>query len=168
MVVLGTAIIFELIITQQAYGQSQLVLLKREQVILRINPGDYLIYSVKNSREIRRSYITNLSDTAIIAEDDTVGLTRISRIYFHRPRFYNKAGVKIITAGVLLFLIDQVNISLVQGHKPSLSNGVSVVSLSLIGAGIPMALIRKKSQKLNRKYRLLVIKKGSVLYRDPR
>jgi len=65
----------------------------------------------------------------------------------------------------VLFIIDQAN-ELLQGHKPNLDHGVSVVSLSLIGAGLPMMLIRKKSQRLNYKHKLMMVEKGSIFYKE--
>jgi hypothetical protein len=71
-----------------------------------------------------------------------------------------------VVGGAGLFLIDQVNVIIVNGDKPSLDSWVSTASLSGIVVGLPMMLIKKKSQKMNFKYHLLAVKKGSIFYAD--
>jgi hypothetical protein len=75
----------------------------------------------------------------------------------------------LVTGGAALFLIDQLNYSLIEGNDPNLDSWVSTVSLTAVAAGLPMMLIKKKSQKMNYKYRLMMVKKGSPFYQpDPR
>jgi hypothetical protein len=150
------------------YSQMQLLLLKNERVVLRLNPGDDFIYKLKNSNAIKSSYVNNLSDTAVVTHNDVVPFHTIDRIYFPQLKFYNKLGGALFVGGAALFLIDQVNVTLVQGGEPNLDSGVSITSLAMVGAGLPMMLIRKKSQRINYKYHLLMVKKGSPFYRaDP-
>jgi hypothetical protein len=149
-----------------AYCQAQLVLLRNEKVLVRYNPGDEFMFKVKKSKAINRSYINNLSDTSVTVHDEIISFHSIDRIYFSRKRFYNDAGVKMVSAGVILFLADQLNVNLIQGNKASVDKGVAVASIALIATGLPMALIKKKSQVLNYKYRLLTVRKGSMLYRE--
>ena len=151
---------------QRALGQMQLVLLKHERVLLRLSPGDDFVYRLKNSKTIKSSYVNNLSDTAVVTHSDVVPFHTIDRIYFRRLTFYNKAGAYMVAGGLLLFLADQINVSLVQGNKPNLDGGISTVTLTMIGAGLPMAIIKKKSQRLKYKYRLMMVKEGSPFYRD--
>lgn len=153
----------------QSEGQKQLVLLKNERVLLRLKPGDELVYKLKGSKAIRISYINNLSDTYVLAHRDTVPFNKIDKIYFRQEKFYNKLGAALVVGGAALFLIDQVNIIIVNGQSPSLDSWVSSVSATSVAVGLPMMLIKKKSQKINYKYRLLTVKKGSPFYRhDPR
>jgi hypothetical protein len=57
------------------------------------------------------------------------------------------------------------NVTVIQGEDPSLDNWVSTVSLSAIGVGLPLMLIKKKSQRINYKYRLRTVDEGSPFYR---
>lgn len=152
-----------------AYAQKQLVLLKDERVLLRLYPGDEFVYKLKDSKTVKTSYVNNLFDNAVLAHNDTISFHRIDRIYFTQTRFYNTIGGALVVGGAGLFLIDQFNVVIVNGDKPSLDSWVSTVSVSAIIAGLPMMLIKKKSQKLSYKYRLLTVKKGSIFYEeDPR
>jgi len=148
-----------------AYGQKQLVLLRGEKVVLRLFPGDELIYKEKGSRSVRTTYVNNISDTAVVTHRDTVPFHKIERLYFRQHQFYNTIGTVLVIFGGGLFLIDQINVTLVQGHEPSLDNRVSTVSLTSLAAGLPLMLIKKKSQKLSFRNRLMMVDKGSAFYR---
>lgn len=148
-----------------AHSQKQLVLLKRENVLLRLYPGDEFIYRQKGSRSVRTTYVNNLSDTAVVTHRDTVPFHTIGRIYFRQHKFYNTVGTALVIFGAGLFVIDQINIVVVQGNSPDLDKGVTRLSMSSLAVGLPLLLIRKKSQKLNHRVRLMMVDKGSVFYR---
>jgi len=150
---------------EAAYGQKQLVFLKGETVLLRIYPGDDFVYREKGSRSVRTTYVNNISDTAVVTHRDTVPFHSIERLYFRQHKFHNTLGTVMVIFGAGLFIIDQVNVVLVQGNSPSLDNRVSTVSLTSLAAGIPLMLIKKKSQKLNFRNRLIMVEKGSAFYR---
>jgi len=145
--------------------QKQLILLKRENVLLRLYPGDEFIYKLEGSRTVRTTYVNNLSDTAVITHRDTVPFHTIDRIYFRQHKFYNTIGSALVIFGAGLFLIDQVNLVAVNKQSPNLDNRVSVLSLGSLAAGLPMMLLKKKSQKIGYRTRLMVVAEGSGFYR---
>jgi hypothetical protein len=150
-------------------GQKQLVLLKNEDVMLRLYPGDEIIFKLKGSKRVWQTYVNNIFPAAVVTHSDTIPFHRIERIYFKQSRFYNRVGRALVILGTGFFLIDQFNVVVVNKEDPSLDNRVSTTSLVAIGVGLPMMLIKKKSQKLNYKYRLLTVEKGSAFYQpDPR
>ena len=162
-------LILQLIIAPRAFGQKQLVLLRNERVVKRFYPGDDFIFKLKGSKTIKRSYVNYLSDTAIVTHRDTIAFHRIDRIYFNYEMFSNRLGAKLIAAGVVLMLFDQLNVVLIQHDKPRLDPGISRVSAGFVIVGLPMVLIRKKSQKMTFKYHLLTVKKSSPFYMpDPK
>lgn len=148
-----------------ASGQKQLVVLKRENVLLRLFPGDEIIFRLKGSRAARTSYINNLSDTALVAHRDTISFHTIDRIYFRQPRFYNTIGSALVIFGTGLFLIDQVNVVLVNGQPPNLDSRVSALSLGSLAAGLPLMLLKKRSQQIRYPIRLRTVERGSAFYR---
>ncbi len=147
-----------------SWAQKQLVLLKNERVILRLHPGDDIVYKLKNSNDKQASYINNLFDAEVVVHDETVPLHEIERLYFKQTKFYNVIGGALVTAGVGIFLIDQANEVIVQGNKPSLDKRVTNISLSSLAVGLPMLFIKKKSQRIRHPYRLLTVTKGSPFY----
>jgi hypothetical protein len=148
-----------------ADGQKQLILLKGENVLLRLYPGDEFVYRLKNSKSIKRTYVNNLSDTSVVTHRDTVPFYKIDRIYAQRITRGNIMGTALVFGGAALFLIDQLNVSVLQGNDFSFDRGISRVSIAGLAIGLPLMLIKKKSQKLNYKYRLLTVKPGSIFYR---
>jgi len=148
-------------------AQVQLVLLKKQKVILRLNPGDDFKYSIKGEKGVHDSYINNISDTAVVAHNTIVPFHKIDKIYFKRSTYTNFIGGFLVIGGAGIFLIDQLNTVVVQGEKASLDDRVTTISVSSLAVGLPLMLIRKKSQRLKRPYHLLAIKKGSVFYAEP-
>jgi hypothetical protein len=149
---------------QIAEAQKQLVLLKRQKVVLRLYPGDEIVLKLKGSKRIRTSYVNNIFEDAVMIHNDTIPFHKIDRIYFRQTKFYNKLGGALVAGGAALFLIDQFNVVVVQQESPSLDSWVSNVSLSSIAVGLPMMLIRKKSQRPNGRYRLMLAREGSSFY----
>jgi len=148
-----------------AHGQKQLVVLKREKVLLRLFPGDEFIYRLKGSNTIRTTYVNNLSDTAVVTHRDIVPFHRIDRLYFPQRRFYNTVGTALVIFGAGLFIIDQLNVTVVNKKSPDLDPQVTALTLSSLAAGIPLMVIKKKSQRLKYPVRLMMVEKGSAFYR---
>lgn len=153
-------------ISVAAYSQKQLVLLKKENVLLRLYPGDEFVYRLKGSKSVNTTYVNNISDTAVVTHRDTVPFHRIERIYFPQRKFYNTVGTALVIFGAGLFVIDQVNVVIVNKQSPDLDDRVSVLSLSSLAVGLPMMLLKKKSQRLKYRTRLMEVDKGSGFYRQ--
>lgn len=139
--------------------------MNKETVLLRLYPGDEIVYKLKGKKNVRTTYINNLSDTALVAHRDTVPFHTIERIYFKQRKFYNTVGAALVIFGSGLFLIDQINVVLVNGQSPSLDNRVSAVSIGSLAAGLPLVLLKKKSQKIGFRSRLMTVERGSAFYR---
>ena len=154
-----------MICAESAWSQKQLVLLKREDVLLRLYPGDEFIYTLKGERTKRTTYVNNISDTAVVTHRDTVPFHRIDRIHFEQKRFYNTVGKGLVIFGACLFLIDQFNVVLLNGNSPNLDARVSRISLVSLAAGLPLMLAKKRSQKLRPGIRLMMAEKPSPFYR---
>ena len=56
---------------------------------------------------------------------------------------------------------------IVQGDKASLDEDVTAVSAGMVAVGLPMMLIKKRYQRVGRKYRLRVVEDGSPFYLAP-
>ena len=152
-------------VSAMAYGQKQLLVLKQENVLLRLYPGDEFVYKLKGSKTIVTTYINNLSDTAVVTHRDTVAFHRIDKVYFRQRRFYNTVGTALVIFGASLFIIDQINVVLVNGQSPDLDSRVSAISVTSLAVGLPMMLFKKKSQKVGYRTRLMMVDKGSGFYK---
>jgi hypothetical protein len=147
-----------------AAAQKQLLVMNRQRVLLRLYPGDEIVLKVKGNKQVRTSYVNNIFEDAVMIHRDTIPFHKIDKIYFSQTKFYNKLGGALVAGGAALFLIDQFNVVVVQGESPSLDSWVSTVSISSIGLGLPLMLIKKKSQRINGRYRLMMVKEGSSFY----
>ena len=148
-----------------AYAQKQLVLLKGQKVILRLVPGDDIELTMKGNEDRIYSYVNNLFDTALLAHKTLIPFSKIERIYFVRSNFMNKVGTALIIGGVGYFLIDQLNTVVVQGNDPNFDENVTKTSVAMVAVGIPMMLIKKKSQRMKPGYHLLTVQPGSPFYK---
>jgi len=165
---LALSIFLIVIISGSVRAQKQLVLIKNEKVLLRLYPGNEFVFRLKGSRQIKTSYVNNISDTAVVAYRDTIPFHKIDRIYFPQTKLYNLIGGAMVVGGGAFFLIDQFNHVVVQGNEPSLDKGVSTACISAVAIGLPLMLIKKKSQKLTYRCRLIMAREGSAFYKpDP-
>ena len=151
-------------IASGVFAQKQLVVLKDEKVLLRLYPGDEIVFSLKGSRKVRKSYINNLYDTAVVAHRDVVPYHKISRIYFKRKNLLNVVGGLLVIGGAGYFVIDQVNVVLVHGEEANVDKDVAISSAVMLGVGLPLMLSKKNHVRLGRRYRILTIEKGSGFY----
>lgn len=161
---IGGLLLGLLLTSQHAWGQKQLIVLKYNEVVARFNPGQAFSFTYKGNRKKVSSYIREFSDTSIITYDDTVSLYEIDRIYFKQHAFHQTLGAALVIVGVGRFVIDQINNLVVHGNQPSLDSEVNEFSISTVTIGLPLLLIRKKSQKMQYKYKAIIIEEDSYLY----
>lgn len=152
------------VLSTGAMAQKQLLLLKREKVVLRLVPGDDFVYRKKGGKVKESSYINIVLDTAVKLHRDTVPLHTIERLYFQQHRVYNLVGYAMLVGGIGYFLIDQFNEIAVRGHPPNLDVRVARSTAVLVTLGLPLMYIRKKSQRIRSPYRLYVADEGSAFY----
>jgi len=164
----GFFIFFIVTFGGNCFAQKQLILLKGEKLLLRLNPGDDIVYRLKNNKHVRSTYISNLSDTAVVTHSDTVPYYHIDRIYFKRSTFGNRLGWLLVLGGAGYFLIDQFNNAVIDGNKAELDEGVTRASLAMVGVGLPLALIKRNHARLGGRKRLLMVEEGSPFYYDNR
>jgi hypothetical protein len=151
-----------------AFGQKQLVVVKRENVLLRLSEGDAFTYKPKGSTRVHETYVRQLTEIAVITHRDTVPFHMIDRIYFRQRKFYNTIGSALVIFGGGLFIIDQFNEVIVNGREPGLDDNVSRLSAGALALGIPMMLIKKKSQRIRHPVRLMTVDRRSIFYTPDR
>lgn len=150
-----------------AEAQKQLILIKKEKVMIRFNPGDELIYRVKGEKRVITSYVNNVFDTAVMAHDNIIPFHKIDRVYFKQSTYLNVIGSFLVIGGVGYFLIDQFNEVVVHGNDFNVDDSVVKTSVTMTAIGLPLMLFHKKSQRIKGKYRLLMVEEGSPFYKAP-
>jgi hypothetical protein len=154
-----------LIMVDKTFAQKQLVILRKQKVMLRLYPGDEIILKLKNSKNLKRTYINNLLENAVVTHRDTVSFQQIERIYFKHPSTLNVIGTKLVVGGVVLLLFDQANNTWIRGNEMTFDKGFTTGMLGVIGVGLPLMLIRKKSEKIGYRNRLMIVSPGSFFYK---
>lgn len=142
----------------------QLVLLKKQKILLRLQYGDDIVFKLKGSDDIVRSYVNNIYDTAVMAHKTVVPFHKIERLYFKNGTLLNMIGGALVVGGVGYFAIDQLNEIVVQGEEASLNENVTTASIAMVATGLPLMLIKKKSQRMKAGYRLLAVDSDSPFY----
>jgi hypothetical protein len=152
----------------EAAAQKQLVLLKRQKVLLRLEYGDDLSFKMKGSDDIVRSYVNNIYDTAVVAHKTVVPFHKIERLYFNNysQNLLQKIGGGLVVGGIGYFAIDQLNEIVIQGEDASLNRKVTITSIAMVATGLPLMLIKKKSQRMKPGFRLLAVDRGSPFYQN--
>lgn len=147
------------------HAQRQLLILKKGHVMHRFYPGDDVYLKLKGSPDRIHSYLNNIMEDALVLQKDTIPFHKIERTYIYESERRNSNGAKLMVAGVLLFGIDYANQEWIQKKDYDASSGVSITSAVLVGTGLPLMFIKKKSQVISYKYRLMMVKAGDPLYR---
>jgi len=151
----------------ESSSQKQLVLLKGQKILQRFEYGDDISLKLKGSDDIIRSYVNNIFDTAVVAHKTVIPFHKIERLYFNNntQNLLQKIGGGLVVGGVGYFAIDQLNEIVIQGEDASLDRTVTTASIAMVATGLPLMLIKKKSQRMKPGYRLLAIDRDSPFYR---
>jgi len=122
-----------------------------DRIILRLQGEDYEI----------RDEITDISDSLLYFRDFFIPIKSIHYVKtVHTKGFLSPSnGPKIMIAGVILFLADIVNQTLIQDNTYKINTGVTIASASMIGfGGLLMSFkYRKFKPGKNKRIRTLVI-----------
>lgn len=164
MKVVFILIVVLLAIVPDTIAQKQLVVLRKQKVMLRLYPGDEIVLKLKNSKRLKRSYVNNLLEHAVVTHRDTFPFNRIDRIYFRHSSRLNVIGGLLVFGGATLLMVDQLNNAVVQGNEAGFDRGFTTATLAGIGVGLPLWLLKKKSEKIGYKSRLMTVSKGSAFY----
>jgi hypothetical protein len=159
------AVIVNVTVIMPVFGQKQLVVLKGQKVLLRLYPGDDIVFKLKGDKKVQRSYVNNIFDTAVVAHKQVIPFYKIDRLYFQRGNLLNVFGGLLVGGGAGFFLIDQLNNVAVQHNDLDFEKSVAIPSAIMVGTGLPLMLMKKKSTKLGGKYRVIMAEKGSPFYR---
>lgn len=146
------------------FSQNQLILLKGDELVFRFRAGDSFEIKRKDSKTVERSFIVSINDSTVITGLDTIPVHMIDKVYKTRMMFYNVVGATLLIGGIGYFVIDQFNIVVVNGDDPNIDRGVAVSSASLLVGGALLYYVRKKSQRVHGRWRLLSVDRDSHFY----
>jgi hypothetical protein len=146
---------------------TQLVLLNRERILARYKPGMVITYKLKHYPEFVTSLIIEIRDFSIVTSFDTIPFEKISRISLKgQPHkgITSLFGSLFFAAGIAYFAVDQINSVIVHGAGYDNDPSVWQPALIMVGTGLILKQIYKRSQRIRYPAKLLAVKPGSHFY----
>lgn len=130
-------------------AQKQLVLVKRESVVVRFTEGEYLRCKMKNKQK-KEGKILELTDTHIITSNDTLAITSLESLYVKGKRRVDVTrglGGLLFIGGLGYFAVDQINRLVVDGAQDFDEKG-AIISLSVAATGAAILFLRTPYKKV--------------------
>lgn len=142
-----------------ASGQTFLVLEKMgTKKRYEYQQGEQIEVKLDNDDFFTRLTIVALGDSTIITETEAYTFSSIKVVKLRGEKTWLKiAGPSLMVAGVLLFVIDATNQSVVQGGGYSVSTGVTIASASLVGVGTVFTFAGRNKVKMKKWWRLRTV-----------
>ncbi len=151
-----------------AIAQNQLVLVKKNEVVLRYLYGDEIIYRLKNQKQYKSGVYLTSTEFTVITTMDTIAFSKIDRISLKghkRNTLARTFGKAFMIAGFGYFLIDQFNRVVVNGQKADMEPSVWKPSLALVVTGFALWQVYPRSVRLRFPAKLVNAEYGSRLYK---
>jgi hypothetical protein len=142
-------LLISIVTINSLYSQKQLVLVKRESVVVRFTEGEYLRCKLKNKQK-KEGKILELTDTQVITSNDTLALTSIESLNVKRKRKVDVTrgiGGLLFIGGLGYFTIDQINRLVVKGAEDFDEKG-AIISLSVAATGAAILFIKRPYKKV--------------------
>jgi hypothetical protein len=132
------------------FGQEQMVLLKRGDIVARFELGDNIKCKLRNGK-VKAGMAIRYTDSFILLRGDTIMFSDIYKIHAKGKRkadLRQKVGTVLMIGGVGYFAIDQINtIFFVEGQS-GIDEGVAITSGSLVAAGAALTFLRSPYMKV--------------------
>ena len=140
--------------TVTSEAQQALILVRKDRVAYRFNPGEHMRFQTRSRRK-KSAVISGIyRDFMTTTRRDTVYFVNIRKIDVrkkpHQGMYVAHAGIKLITAGVAVLAVDATN-----AHDgDEISPSVLITSGALIGTGLLMQFVNNNYFKVNRRNRI--------------
>jgi hypothetical protein len=145
-------------------GQRQVILMAGDEVVHRFKKGDSFRIKLVGDKTEHWGFLVEINEFSVITSQDTIDLREIRKVLLPGKPLAHKIGVTLITVGVGLFVIDQLNYTLVQGNDPNIDSGIAKASITLVATGLPLLLIRKNWAKTKGGLKLISVDRDSRFY----
>ena len=139
-------------------AQEMLVLQKPGKVKrVEIKPGTTIQFRLKGSNQVYKKEILRFEDSAMVFANYKVFLDEINMIKIPLNPRLRKYSETIMAAGIILFVADQINNSVIDDNSFSLNRGVSITSTAMIAGGFLIRFLQKRKFKIPGKHKLKLI-----------
>jgi hypothetical protein len=142
-------------------AQYRLMLLKKDKTIISFREGDYIRFKRSDKDHFTRGFIGGIYEGSFRIGEDTTFLHQLEKIdltNLPNSGFRTSAmGRGFILTGLVLFLGDWLNTTVVQDEKYTAHSGVIVTSSVLVAAGTTMQVVNNDYFVLGRKKKAVII-----------
>lgn len=130
---------------------------KKHRIVYQI--GDEIILKLKSDPSEFRGTLFDLYDSIIVIEDIYLRIDEIDYVKtVHTKGFLSPSnGPKLIVAGVSLFLIDQLNHTVIQGNEFEVPREIAIASATMVGAGIIWTTFKYRKFRPGKNRRIRII-----------
>lgn len=158
----GFIILFLLIgFIQFSKAQPRLVLVKGDKTIVSFHEGDPIRFKRKDRDHFTTGLIGGLTRDYLRIGEDTTFLFQIEKVDLtgrENSGFKTSTiGTTFIVAGMVLFLGDLINETVVHDEDYSADGGVMAVSAALVGTGVLMQFLNNDYFKFGRRKKMVVL-----------
>lgn len=159
----GAGVVFDSLAPSQRISpyvsQKYLVLDKPGKVKrLRFPVGSQLTFQIKEDRTVYTDEITAVDDSSFTISGIRVRIGDVDRIIVRRKNgFVGQVSKKLIQAGVLYFLLDNLNPIFLGRRELSVSQGSWIVGAAFVGPGLLLKLFQRKIYRIGKRRCLRVL-----------
>ncbi|MBX2964351.1 MAG: hypothetical protein KF687_17715 [Cyclobacteriaceae bacterium] len=142
-------------------AQQRLVMLKGNKIITSFYEGDYIRFKRKDRDHFTVGLIGGLTLDYFRTGQDTTYLYQLEKVDLserEKGGFQTRQiGAMLIVSGVVLFLGDMVNETLVNDRPYTVDNGVLAVSVAMVGTGALMQFLNNDNFVFGRRKKAVVM-----------
>ena len=148
----------------QALSQRQLILMSGDKLLFRFKEGSKFHSRLTGQKQEHWGFLVEINEFSVITSQDTIQLKKIRKVLLPGKPFVHKMGKTLLTVGAGLFVMDQINNSVILKNKPSLEAKIWIPSVIMLSTGLPLLLVNKNWKKVGRGVRLISVGRDSRFY----
>ena len=153
------SVILLLFLIAPCSAQSLIIKRGKKDFTPTYNIGDKITFKRNGEKGYLTDQITGFYEDGFQFRGIKINLDEVERVkvVFSHGFFSPSNGKKVIIAGLGLFLIDQVNHTVVQGNEARISQNVTITAAALVAFGTFWMSLRHRNIKMGGKNRMHII-----------
>ena len=148
------AVLFSWIFSSSAQSQKQLVLVKKNKVIVRISEGESIRFKRKGQDHFTKGIIEGIQSESFRIGEDTTYLYDVAAVDLRgRPN----SGFKVRQSGIMLIIAGSALLAINALNSQDTGSGITVVSGAFITTGIFMLFVNNDIFKVGSKKKVIAM-----------
>ena len=143
-----------LLSSPEGFSQKQLVLVKKNKILLRISEADFIRFKLKGQDHYSKGFIQGIHQDFFTIGQDTTYLYNVTAVDVTGRGTsgfkIRESGMVLMGAGAILLIINAIN-------SDKIDDGVAIVSGALIGTGLFMQFVNDDNFKISHKKKIITM-----------